>query len=145
MGMNAPLPDSLVTALADRYRIERPLGRGGMATVYLAWDLRHDRPVALKILHPELAARTGAGRPVRPGARTAGRAARPRAATLRLLLRHRDVLLSLGRREAALERLERTLTERSHWMVLLRSDPRLDPLRSEPPFQRLLGQMKMPH
>src|SRR5690606_36013710 len=40
-------------ALADRYRIERELGRGGMAVVYLAHDLRHDRPVALKVLHPD--------------------------------------------------------------------------------------------
>ena len=47
------------SALADRYRIERELGRGGMATVYLALDLRHDRPVALKLLHPDLAANLG--------------------------------------------------------------------------------------
>src|SRR5687767_13594565 len=46
-------------ALRDRYAIERELGRGGMATVYLARDLRHDRPVALKVLHPELAASLG--------------------------------------------------------------------------------------
>ena len=46
-------------ALADRYRVERELGRGGMATVYLAHDLRHDRPVALKVLRPELAASLG--------------------------------------------------------------------------------------
>ena len=48
------MPDSLArlqAALADRYRIERELGRGGMATVYLAQDLRHDRQVALKVLH----------------------------------------------------------------------------------------------
>ena len=45
--------------MADRYRIERELGRGGMATVYLAQDLRHERPVALKVLHPELAATLG--------------------------------------------------------------------------------------
>jgi serine/threonine protein kinase len=44
-------------ALSDRYRIERELGRGGMATVFLAHDLKHDRQVALKVLHPELAAR----------------------------------------------------------------------------------------
>jgi eukaryotic-like serine/threonine-protein kinase len=48
-------PDDLGAALADRYRIERDLGRGGMATVYLAHDLKHDRPVALKVMHPELA------------------------------------------------------------------------------------------
>ena len=45
----------LQASLADRYRIERELGRGGMATVFLAHDLRHDRPVALKVLHPDLA------------------------------------------------------------------------------------------
>jgi len=46
-------------ALAGRYEIERELGRGGMATVYLARDLQHERPVALKVLHPELAASLG--------------------------------------------------------------------------------------
>jgi TolB-like protein/tetratricopeptide (TPR) repeat protein len=55
----ADLPTALAAALQDRYRIERELGRGGMATVYLALDLRHDRPVALKLLHPGLAADTG--------------------------------------------------------------------------------------
>jgi TolB-like protein/tetratricopeptide (TPR) repeat protein len=52
----------LQAALADRYAIERELGRGGMASVYLAQDLRHDRPVALKVLHPELAAALGGER-----------------------------------------------------------------------------------
>ncbi|HEX5964168.1 MAG TPA: protein kinase [Gemmatimonadales bacterium] len=46
-------------AISDRYAIERELGRGGMATVYLAHDLRHDRPVALKLLHLELASSLG--------------------------------------------------------------------------------------
>ena len=46
-------------ALADRYRIERELGAGGMATVYLAEDLKHRRPVAVKVLKPELAAVLG--------------------------------------------------------------------------------------
>ena len=50
----ADLRAQLETGLASRYTIERELGRGGMATVYLAQDLRHDRPVALKVLHPEL-------------------------------------------------------------------------------------------
>ena len=49
-------------ALADRYRIERELGRGGMATVYLADDLRHHRQVAIKVLRPEVAATLGAER-----------------------------------------------------------------------------------
>ena len=52
----------LTAALADRYTIERELGRGGMATVFLARDLRHRRPVALKVLHPELAYAVGADR-----------------------------------------------------------------------------------
>src|SRR4030095_13033523 len=48
----------LTTALADRYRIERELGQGGMATVYLARDLRHDRNVAREVLRPELSPRS---------------------------------------------------------------------------------------
>jgi hypothetical protein len=55
-------PESLVNALADKYVVERPIGAGGMATVYLARDLRHDREVALKVLRPELAAVIGADR-----------------------------------------------------------------------------------
>jgi Tol biopolymer transport system component/tRNA A-37 threonylcarbamoyl transferase component Bud32 len=54
--------ERLSTALAGRYRIERELGQGGMATVYLAEDLRHDRKVAVKVLKPELAAVLGAER-----------------------------------------------------------------------------------
>ena len=54
--------ERLSSALADRYRIERELGQGGMATVYLAQDLKHDRKVALKVLKPELAAVLGADR-----------------------------------------------------------------------------------
>ena len=53
---------ALAAALADRYRIERELGAGGMATVYLAQDLKHDRKVAIKVLKPELAALLGAER-----------------------------------------------------------------------------------
>jgi eukaryotic-like serine/threonine-protein kinase len=52
----------VVAALAQRYRVELPLGEGGMATVYLAEDLKHDRMVAVKVLKPELAAALGAER-----------------------------------------------------------------------------------
>ncbi|MBE0592426.1 MAG: serine/threonine protein kinase, partial [Gemmatimonadales bacterium] len=54
--------ERLITALADRYRIERELGAGGMATVYLAHDLKHDRDVAIKVLRQELAALLGSDR-----------------------------------------------------------------------------------
>ena len=46
-------------ALSDRYRLEREIGAGGMATVFLAEDLRHQRPVAVKVLRPELSAALG--------------------------------------------------------------------------------------
>lgn len=52
----------LSAALADRYRIERELGAGGMATVYLAHDIKHERDVAIKVLHPDLGAALGGER-----------------------------------------------------------------------------------
>src|SRR5215217_8270653 len=58
----SPIPDRLSAAIADRYRVERELGSGGMATVYLAEDLKHHRRVAVKVLRPELAAVIGAER-----------------------------------------------------------------------------------
>jgi tetratricopeptide (TPR) repeat protein len=61
----ADIAGQLREALRDRYLLERELGRGGMATVYLARDLKHDRLVALKVLHPELAATVGPERFVR--------------------------------------------------------------------------------
>ena len=54
--------EELKAALADRYEIEREIGQGGMATVYLAEDLKHHRKVAVKVLRPELAAVLGADR-----------------------------------------------------------------------------------
>ncbi|HEY5939777.1 MAG TPA: serine/threonine-protein kinase, partial [Gemmatimonadales bacterium] len=53
------VPNRLQAALSDRYDLQRELGRGGMATVYLARDLKHRRSVAIKILHPDLAASVG--------------------------------------------------------------------------------------
>jgi eukaryotic-like serine/threonine-protein kinase len=58
----ADLKDQLQAALGGTYTLERELGRGGMATVFLAEDTRHGRPVALKVLHSELAASLGADR-----------------------------------------------------------------------------------
>jgi serine/threonine-protein kinase len=59
--MSTP-PARLQAALSDHYRIERELGQGGMATVYLAHDLKHDRDVAIKVLHPDLGAALGGER-----------------------------------------------------------------------------------
>jgi len=57
-----PVIDRLTSALTDRYRVEREIGAGGMATVYLAHDLRHERDVAIKVLHPDLGAAFGGER-----------------------------------------------------------------------------------
>ncbi|HSE52575.1 MAG TPA: serine/threonine-protein kinase [Gemmatimonadales bacterium] len=57
--MSADPLETLRAALSDRYRVDRLLGSGGMATVYLAHDLKHDRPVAIKVLRPGLAAALG--------------------------------------------------------------------------------------
>ena len=54
--------EQIQAALFDRYRVDRQIGAGGMATVYLAHDLKHDRHLALKILNDELAASVGADR-----------------------------------------------------------------------------------
>ena len=58
----AEILERLTSQLSERYLIERELGRGGMATVFLAKDIRHDRDVAIKVLHPELSASIGAER-----------------------------------------------------------------------------------
>ncbi len=59
--MTSPI-ERLTTALADRYRLDRELGAGGMATVYLAHDIKHERDVAIKVLHPDLGAALGGER-----------------------------------------------------------------------------------
>jgi serine/threonine-protein kinase len=57
--MGDPLPRRLDSAIGGRYQIERELGRGGMASVYLATDIKHHRPIAIKVLDPELASSIG--------------------------------------------------------------------------------------
>jgi serine/threonine protein kinase len=65
--------ERLTQALADRYRIEREIGSGGMATVYLAEDLKHERQVAVKVLDPDLAQSLGAERFLRWAERYTGK------------------------------------------------------------------------
>ena len=79
--MNVEITPALRVALADHYTIERELGRGGMATVYLARDLKHDRLVALKVLRPDLAAILGAERFLRE-IRVTGQLQHPHILTL---------------------------------------------------------------
>ncbi len=106
----------LQAALSDRYQVERELGRGGMAAVYLARDLRHDRLVALKVLHPEHAASLGPERFQRE--------------------------IRLAARLQALNRLEPLLKQPYYlspgW---LRIDPTFDPIRKHPRFRRLVEGM----
>lgn len=61
-GITVTIPPLLADALRDRYVLDRELGQGGMVTVYLGRDVRHDRAVAIKVLKPELAAAIGAER-----------------------------------------------------------------------------------
>lgn len=74
--LNEPVAPELTAALADRYRIENVIGRGGMATVYGAWDIKHDRRVAIKVLSPDLASAIGSERFVRE-IKTAARLSHP--------------------------------------------------------------------
>src|SRR5438270_13246121 len=60
--VTATIPTSLTNALAARYELRGILGTGGMATVYMAYDRKHDRDVAVKVLRPEIAASLGAER-----------------------------------------------------------------------------------
>ena len=78
---------ALADALRDRYRLERELGKGGMATVYLARDLKHDRDVALKVLRPLqglCGLELGRGRSMRRGSGTRSRCGVPTRAGGRL-------------------------------------------------------------
>lgn len=70
--MGPTVPEAVAAALHGRYTLERELGRGGMATVYLAADLRHSRPVAVKVLNADLSAAVGGDRFTREITVTAG-------------------------------------------------------------------------
>jgi serine/threonine-protein kinase len=123
------LRTELQTALATAYSLERELGRGGMATVSLAQDLRHDRPVALKVLHPDLA-------------RTLGPLPISREAYVGAYTQHQLVRIYLlaGEPEKALDRLEPFLKIPYYLSpVWLRIDPTFAPLAGNPRFERLIA------
>ena len=134
----ADLLGRLKTALADRYAIEREVGAGGMATVFLAEDLKPHRPVAIKVLEPELAAAMGAERfrcqPTSSRSWPARSPRRPR------------ILAQVGEAGAALDEVERILGGASEQFSVhvLRLDPRWDPIRDEPRFQALLVEYDPP-
>jgi hypothetical protein len=141
-------------ALQDRYTLERELGRGGMATVYLAHDLRHDRPVALEVLHPELAATLGPERFLRE-IRLVARLQHPhilsalvvlgrlRAQRLtgRPYIRVAQYYAFLGEREAALSMLEQAAAERNPGLEMIKVEPFWNPVRQHPRFQEVLRQI----
>ena len=82
------IPGALALALAGRYTLERPIGQGGMATVFLARDEKHGRQVAVKVLRPDLAATLGAEQFRRAPASPYPRADRFRRGRRLSLLRH---------------------------------------------------------
>jgi serine/threonine-protein kinase len=114
----AAVPPGLSTAPEDRYRLDHEIGQGGMATVYLAHDLKHDRDVALKVLRPELAAMLGRERFL---------------AEIRLTakLDHPHILL------------ERAYEEHAGSVYGLMGSFLFTPLHPHPRFQALLGKMNL--
>ena len=154
--------------IAERYALEQELGRGGMATVWRARDVRHERPVAIKILHPELAGAIGVERFVREVRLTArlqhpnivavldsgllpatGGAALPWFAMMYLegdTPTPVHTAVSMGGAYAALHDanqavawLSRVETPGSlHFQLHLRCDPPFDPIKGDPRFRALL-------
>ncbi|HTD63034.1 MAG TPA: protein kinase [Gemmatimonadaceae bacterium] len=139
---------ALQVALGTAYRIQRELGRGGMATVYLADDTKHGRQVALKVLHPEFAASLGPDR-FRREITTAARLQHPHILTVYDSGETADGLLwftmpyvvgeslrdRLRRDRQLLERLIRMPGRQTPGRVKL--DPAFASLRNTPRFQRL--------
>jgi serine/threonine protein kinase len=142
------LLEQLTAALGDRYRVERELGHGGMAVVFLAEDLKHRRRVAIKLLKPDLSALLGSERFLREiEIAVAGKVSRARSILAALRAAAADsyvpayyfalVHAGLGEREQALRYLERAYEERSTVLAYLLIDPRLAPLRDDARFLAL--------
>ena len=132
--MHAP-PETLRAALAGRDEVERELGQGGMATVYLARDLKHHRLVAIKLVRPE------EDRGEADWLRRSKVYARDAYDGPFLAEDRARILAQAGDADEALDEIERLLSQPS-WLSVhtLRLDPRWDPIRSHPRFQALLKQ-----
>jgi serine/threonine protein kinase len=134
------LPSALRDALADRYHLERELGAGGMATVYLAHDTRHDRPVAVKVLRAEHGLALGLGR--------AGQQMEAREMTARAIdggippLYEAMIHAAAGDVDKALTALERGLRERGDWMYTIGVQPWFRVLHGHPRFVALLDAIR---
>ena len=116
----------LQAALAGRYAVERELGQGGMATVYLAEDLKHRRPVAIKVLRPELSATLLRAGRYDEAAQEAGRA------------------LEFEREyDRALDLLDQAFAERGGSIYGIMGSFLLAPLRAHPRFGALLEKMNL--
>jgi serine/threonine protein kinase len=146
-------PYPIAAALADRYIVERELGRGGMATVYLAEEKKHGRTVAIKVLRQELTAaaytRATLGWVLARGGQRAeaerllgeldAAAREGYVSPAALAILH----IGLGNLDRALELAERAYGERRGWLVYFKVNPMLDPLRREPRFAALLATMRL--
>lgn len=114
--------DQLHAALAHRYAFEQEIGRGGMATVHLARDLRHQRQVAIKVLRPDISALLGPER------------------------FHREITVcaAAGQADQAFGLLERAIVAREPWLVFLKVDPIFDNVRDDPRFDSFVDRIGIP-
>jgi serine/threonine protein kinase len=149
------ISDRLTSALADRYRIERELGQGGMAMVYLAHDLRHERKVAIKVLRPELAdfgkiVVAVARARFHPEERVEAMRLLDQAASWPANERVSFTVLAgmyarLGERETALKTLERAEAAHEERLILvLKAWPALASLHDEPRYRAIVRRMGLP-
>lgn len=135
------LQEQLRDGLKGRYTLDRELGQGGMAVVFLAQDLRHGRNVALKVLRPEISADIGAERFLRE----------IRMAAAGLTHPHILPVYDSGEAEGLLfyvmpnmegrslrELLDRAYQTRSAGLIYLHLDPAYEPLRTDPRFGELV-------
>ena len=124
---SAAAVERLRGALAQSYTIDRELGRGGMATVYLAQDCKHERLVALKVLHPELAASLGPDRFLQE----------IKVAARMLLYNVASCYSLVGKADKALSCLERAIDRGFGHREWMDTDPDFASIRDLPRFKAI--------